>query len=131
MKYYIATLLQNMEQHNTVRDWLNTQGHEITYDWTTHGPVFSQGLERCKEVAVLEEQGVVEADVVIVLWPGGRGTHIEMGMAISLGVPVVMLTTVEEHYQCCPETCAFYHHPCVELVKSMDELECYINDFES
>ena len=59
--------------------------HEITYDWTQHGSVQDDGPERIAEVAAAESRGVYLADAVIVLLPGGRGTHAELGMAYALG----------------------------------------------
>jgi hypothetical protein len=130
VKYYIATRLERAKDHNLVRDTLMAQGHEITYDWTTHGPVFRDGLKRIKEVAHLEMDGVSRADLVIALLPGGRGTHIEIGMALGMGKPVLLhQPTQSESYDmfgATTETCAFYHHslcfqapPC-----SLDALWC-------
>jgi nucleoside 2-deoxyribosyltransferase len=122
VKYYIATSLQNVDAHNKLRDYLNQMGHEITYDWTHHGPVFQEGLDRLREVAELEGRGVSEAEIVIALWPGGRGTHVELGMAIALEKRVLLFSDKNEHHQACPETCAFYHHPRVTMFRDIDHL---------
>jgi hypothetical protein len=122
LKYYIATKLENHAQHNTLRDTLAAFGHQITYDWTTHGPVWRDGIDRCRAVALLETKGVLDADVVIVLWPGGRGTHAELGIAIGAGKPVVFVSDVEGHHQASPETCAFYHHPSVLRFHYVDDI---------
>jgi len=122
MKYYIATKLENHEQHNQVRDMLAERGHEITYDWTVHGPVWSEGLDRCREVAMLETQGVVDADVVIVLWPGGRGTHAELGIALGCGKMVIFVSDVAGHHEASPDVCAFYYHELVDRCRSIDEI---------
>lgn len=113
MKYYIASKLENHPAHNLLRDALAVHGHEITYDWTVHGPVYRSGLARVREVAVDETKGVLDADFVVVLWPGGRGTHVELGMAIAAGKPVIFVSDVEAHHEATTETCAFYHHPLV------------------
>jgi len=120
MKFYIATKLENHLEHNRIRDWLVARGHSVTYDWTPHGPVFRSGLDRISEIACLETNGVREADAVIVLWPGGRGTHVELGIAIGTGIPVVFWSSVEEHHEATQETCAFYHHPLVRRVKDFN-----------
>lgn len=127
MRYYIATKLENHQAHNTLRDQLTELGHEITYDWTHHGPVYGEGLKRCREVAEAETDGVLEADVVIVLWPGGRGTHVEMGIAIGAAsmdasTYIYFVSDIEDHHQATTETCAFYHHPFVERFRSIEEL---------
>lgn len=115
MRYYIATRLERHQDHNLVRDTMAAQGHELTYDWTAHGPVFRDGLKRIREVAELELRGVLDADLVIVLLPGGRGTHAELGMAIAAGKPVLLHVAPgnvrDAFFGATPETCAFYHHP--------------------
>lgn len=113
MRYYIATRLENHENHNALRDLLAAHGHEITYDWTAHGPVWQEGTDRIREVAELEAKGVLEADLVIVLLPGGRGTHVELGMAIAAGRKVLLQSPHRQLLGATPETCAFYHHPLV------------------
>ena len=122
MKYYIATKLENHAEHNRVRDILNALGHEITYDWTKHGPVYRSGLGRIREVAELETRGVLDSDFVVVLWPSGRGTHVELGMAIAAGKPVVFISDMEAHHQATQETCAFYHHPLVRRCRDVSEI---------
>lgn len=119
MRYYIATSLENMPAHNALRDRL---GPGITYDWTLHGPVFRDGLARIAEVAERELNGIRDADVVIVLWPGGRGTHVELGAALALGKRVYFVSDVPGHHEACAETCAFYHHPLVTRVRTVEQL---------
>jgi len=111
MKYYIATSLLRMTAHNIVRDALKTIGYEITYDWTLHGSVKLVSKERLREVAVLEFDGVSEADFIIVLLPGGGGTHIELGFAIAKGIKVFLHSEDPLAFELGPQTNAFYHHP--------------------
>ncbi|MEI8364851.1 MAG: nucleoside 2-deoxyribosyltransferase [Parachlamydiaceae bacterium] len=111
MKYYIATSLSRATAHNIVRDTLKTCGHEISYDWTSHGSVKSVSKERLQEVATLELEGVSEADVVIVLLPGGGGTHTELGFAIARGKRVFLHSEDSLLFELGPQTNAFYHHP--------------------
>ena len=84
MNYYIATSLSRMTAHNVVRDALKKCGHEISYDWTLHGSVKSVSKERLREVAELELDGISKADFVVVLLPGGNGTHLELGNYVSI-----------------------------------------------
>jgi nucleoside 2-deoxyribosyltransferase len=121
MKYYIASKLENHAEHNRLRDILNKMGHELTYDWTVTGPVHSQGLQRVEEVAQLEHEGVFNADRLIMLWPGGRGTHVELGMGIALGKDCIIISDVENHHIASPDTCAFYHHPQCMMYRSVGD----------
>jgi len=109
--YYIATKLERHAEHNIVRDSLAKQGWEISYDWTVHGPVWRDGKKRIQQVSVAETQGVLDADLVVVLLPGGRGTHTELGMAIAAGKPILLHSLDPALFEAGSETCAFYHHP--------------------
>lgn len=108
MKFYIATGLDNWREHNNLRDALIKDGHVITYDWTVHGPVWKDGIKRIQEVAIAELNGIIKADTVIVLYPGGRGTHVELGYALALMKPVIFYSPYPEHYEPSPDYCAFY-----------------------
>ncbi|MES2122900.1 MAG: nucleoside 2-deoxyribosyltransferase [Chlamydiota bacterium] len=111
MKFYIATSLSRMTAHHMVRDALKTYGHEITYDWTLHGSVKSVSKERLREVAALMLDGIDETDFVVVLLPGGSGTHLELGFAIAKGKKVLVHSEDPLLYELGPQTIAFYHHP--------------------
>lgn len=114
MRVYIATRLERAADHRLVRDALAALGHQLTYDWTIHGSVWADGHDKIRQVAAAELEGVTSADLVIVLLPGGRGTHTELGAAIAAGRPVLAHTTEPRLIEG-PETCAFYHHPLVRL----------------
>lgn len=84
-------------------------GHVITYDWTLHGSVQGQGEARLRQVATNELNGVRDADLVVVLLPGGRGTHAELGMANVLGKPVILFSDSDDPFDVyLGATCAFY-----------------------
>ncbi len=127
-KAYIATRLENHVKHNEVRDALLRCGVELTYDWSILGPVWREGLHRIREVAELETNGVKEADFVVVILPGGRGTHAELGMALALEKQVYILAEGAECYllRAVSETCAFYHHRKCIPVYSLDHLLNYV-----
>lgn len=116
MKFYLASGLDNIESARFFRDGLVRAGHEQTYDWTQHGAVAAHGIERIREVAAAELRGVEAADFAVVVLPGGRGTHFEMGAAHAMGKPIFVyaprLSLVDAH----PDTCAFYHLPGVRTL---------------
>lgn len=112
IRVYIATRLENHELYKKVADILKTLRVEITYDWTPHGPVYSEGEERLSAVSILEHHGIVVADAVIALLPGGRGTHVEIGMGLALNKLVfIHADPVHNLLIASEQTCAFYHHP--------------------
>ena len=116
-RFYIATRLENHEAHRRHAAVLRERGHEITYDWTEHGAVWRHGIKRVRDVAQLECAGVREADGVLVLMPGGRGTHVELGLACALELPVVLVAPGRE-IDCSSDTCAFYHLPNVLALRA-------------
>lgn len=90
---YVASSIKNIDWVREVQEIIRDQGAEIAYDWTAHGDVTGQGAERCTEVAQSEIEAVRRADGLIVLLPGGRGTHIEIGIALALEKPVLVLAS--------------------------------------
>ncbi len=131
MNYYIASGLENFAKVKELKAILDERGWEHTYDWTAHGAVWPEGQERLAEVSALEEKGVTAADVVIVLLPGGRGTHAELGMAITMtaacvdtedAMRIVIYSEDPKNFEIGPQTCAFYHHPTVERFTDWDEM---------
>lgn len=114
MKYYIASRLENHANVKLLKKYLDEAGWEHTYDWTVHGSVRDVSTTRMAEVARNEVEGVANADVVIVILPGGRGTHIEMGIALhpsSRSLLWVVSNQPEKDFGLGEDTCAFYHHP--------------------
>ena len=123
MKFYIATSLLRAKDHNIVRDALLDLGHTITYDWTTHGNVKCTTIENLKRVSQNELLGVKKADILIVLIPGGQGTHVELGAALATNKKIILLSQEEKYFLPCKDTCAFYHDPnCIHVVSSLDNL---------
>lgn len=125
MKYYIATSTERVPAHNKVRDELQKRGYQITYDWTSHGSVRHTSTSRLKEVAELEMQGILSADFVLVLLPGGKGTHVELGLSLASGKKTFVHSEDPSMFEIGPQVCAFYHAP--EIVR----LTCPIQEVAS
>lgn len=85
-------------------------GHELTYDWSVHGSVKLTSKERLQEVAAKELGAVLEADFVVVLLPGGYGTHVELGLALASGKEVILHSEDGAFFDPSEKTCAFYHY---------------------
>lgn len=136
MKYYIATSLTRILQHNIVSDFLREIGHTLSYDWTVHGNVKSTSKERLREVCINELDGIKASEYVLVLLPGGPGTHVELGYALGSGKKVILHSEDPLLFELGSQTCAFYHHPEVtHLCCSIEEVgervrmlmeKCYI-----
>lgn len=124
--FYIASRLENAERVRKLKQVLEARGWLHSYDWTVHGSVQNAGASVIREVAVAEANGVTSANLVIVMLPGGRGTHAELGMAIAADKHVIILSESSEiDFGQDGRTCAFYHHPVCQRVTTLDELlEC-------
>lgn len=95
-KIYIATRLHNAKRAQQLKARLESLGYEITYDWTTHNQVYNE--EELQKVGTKEEDGVRRANLLLLILPGGCGSHWEAGLARGLGTPIVILmeATVEK-----------------------------------
>ena len=128
MKFYIASKLENYEQVRLLASLLKQSGWECTYDWTIHGSIKETNIEALKSVGQKEYDGVKNADVVIVLTPQGRGTHVELGIAVALGKVVYICHEDDKYFQCDDNTSTFYWLPDVyRFVGNMGELAAKIN----
>jgi nucleoside 2-deoxyribosyltransferase len=113
MKIYVASSLFNKEEASSIMDEFRARGVEITYDWTSHGQVFD--VERLKEIAVLESQGVLDSDLLFFVHPGRHGAHVELGMAIAANKHIVML--FNQDYEMKP----FYLLECIKPFEDRKE----------
>ena len=113
-RYYLSTRKDRSAAAANLTEALHAAGWERTYTWSDLG---SAGVEAFAAAASTELEAVRAADVLIVLLPGGFGTHVEIGAALALGKPVVLHApdrgTLETPYPC-----IFHYHPGVTLMVS-------------
>lgn len=109
MKFYIGSGMKNCELVNHYAKLLIENGYEQTFDWVKNinGDV---SIDDMIKYATLESQGIVDADVVIILLPGGRGSHVELGMALALNKKIFLCSVTEEDFNI-ENTVAFYELP--------------------
>ena len=60
--------------------------------------------------AEAERQGIADSDVVILLLPTGRGTHVELGMALAWNKKIYLCASSRENFSL-ENTVAFYELP--------------------
>ena len=118
MRFYIATGLVNAEHARKPADVLRRNGHEQTYEWTTHGDIRHEGAERMSEVAFNELRAVRDAELVVALLPGGQGTHTELGVALATrsNKRIILWSETGDEFAFDNRTCTFYFHPAAERV---------------
>jgi nucleoside 2-deoxyribosyltransferase len=107
-KFYIASRLENAETVRVLAKLLEERGWSLTYDWTKLGPVRD---DRLPDVAKAEITGVEWADVLILLLPGGRGAHVELGIALARGKKVLITSPTTDPFTLTEATSAFYWAP--------------------
>lgn len=88
---YVASTITNAQRVQGIQALLRSMGFTITYDWTEHGSVMLETADIMQRVAQAEINGVLSADVLVVVLPGGKGTHVELGMALAHNKPVFIL----------------------------------------
>lgn len=104
LKVYIAASLGGLDEAKAVMQAVRQAGGHITYDWTEGGRVTDLATD-APRVSSAEIEGVRAADVLVLLIPGGRGAHVELGAALALGLPVIVVGGHHDEI--------FYHHPLV------------------
>lgn len=114
MNFYISSSLRNVDQVRYAASRLKASGWTHTCDWTNFELSSGSAPDGLRAIGAAELSGVKAADAVIVLTPQGRGTHIELGMAIALGKRVYIYHADDSYFKCDDRTCAFYWLPQVK-----------------
>lgn len=123
MKFYIASRLENYQQVQSLADKLNAVGWEHTFDWTRYASASSTDPHTLMSIGQKEFDGVKDADIVIVLTPQGRGTHVEFGMAIALNKTIYLCHTDDTYFKCDDNTSSFYWLPQVsQFIGNIDAI---------
>jgi nucleoside 2-deoxyribosyltransferase len=113
-RFYLATRKDRGNEADALSAELKSHGWERTYTWTALDPTKTDDFA---DVALKEIAGVRDADVLIVLLPGGFGTHVEIGAALALGKPVILHAPDQKTLET-PYRCIFHHHPGVKILIS-------------
>lgn len=113
MKFYVASSFKNVENVRYISQELKNHGFVQTYDWTVYGR--TSELADLERIGSLEKRAVMDSDIVIILLPAGKGSHIEMGMALAAGRKVFLYSPDDAVYDI-GLTSTFYHLPEVEII---------------
>lgn len=118
MRFYVASGLANRELAKKLIEHLSGLGHIVTYDWTLHGDVRESGEDMLLSVSVNEARAVCDAELVVLLLPGGCGTHTELGLAIAsrANKRIIVWSEMGKEFLSGENTCVFYHHPVLERI---------------
>lgn len=107
MKVYVAGKFEDRQRVAEIMNALRGKGFQISLDWTGEsvaGLSVQAANEKETEVAALDLVGVAKADALaLVGHPNLKGAWVEMGAALALGIPVVILNPEKL------DTCIFSH----------------------
>jgi nucleoside 2-deoxyribosyltransferase len=112
-RFYLSTRKDRSTQAAALLEALKDRGWERTLDWAGQ----NDHPDGYAASAVAEISAVREADVLIVLLPGGYGTHVEIGAALALGKPIILHAPDQKTLDT-PYACIFHYHPGVERLVS-------------
>ncbi|WP_412839760.1 nucleoside 2-deoxyribosyltransferase [Bacillus paranthracis] len=115
-KFYVASSFKNIDAVNYVTNQLVSKGYVHTYCWTKNATAREEQtstLKDLKEIGQKEKNAVMESDFVVILLPGGKGTHIELGIALGQGKKIFLYSPdgAIDNFE---TTSTFYHLPDVE-----------------
>lgn len=105
-KVYLASSLTNSDLMEQVANLLQScLVAEVTVRWWLEK--WEPGnIQQLKKFSRQDLTGIMEADLLVLILPGGRGAHVEYGFALGIGVNAIIIGTDEEFNK--PYPCAFH-----------------------
>ena len=114
MRFYVGSSFSNIEEVRFMRNELIALGHTHTYDWTQNERATS--IDALRSIGEEEVSGIQSADFVVILLPGGKGAHVELGIAIGTNKHV-FLYDLGDQMMNMEETSTFYHVDAVQRLE--------------
>jgi hypothetical protein len=112
--FYIASAYGNKKQVSEMAKILKMFGWFQTYDWTILPASDSEEEARLRGIA--EINGVRDCEIMIILLPGFKGTHTELGIALGMGKKVYIYAPEQDCFLQDGLPIPFYFHPSVTRV---------------
>lgn len=123
--FYIASSFRNIDAVRYVSERLVGRGFIQLYDWTQNAVAHhaeTLTVQDLQYIGQKERQAVWDADIVIVVLPGGKGTHVELGLALGRSKRII-LYAADGEIDNPAESSTFYHLPDVEKCQgTLDDL---------
>lgn len=121
MKFYIGSGFKNVDIVKKVSEELKKQGWIRTCSWEDI-EVGTETREDLIRYSKLEMDAIEKSDIVIIILPAGRGTHVELGYSLAKGKRIILYASDQEEFSL-ENTVNFYEVPQIEkFVGSDDEL---------
>ena len=113
MRFYVGSSFSNIEEVRFMCNELIALGHTHTYDWTQNERAAS--IDALRSIGEEEVSGIQSADFVVILLPGGKGAHVELGIALGTNKPVFLYNLGDQMNM--EETNTFYHVDAVQRLE--------------
>ncbi|CAN7403880.1 nucleoside 2-deoxyribosyltransferase [Rossellomorea sp. LjRoot5] len=124
MKFYIGSSFANKDHVRYVSDRLEQKGFIQAYDWTRNERAST--VKDLQHIGQNEKDAIIDSNVVIIMLPGGKGSHVELGIALGLEKRIILYSPNDEVHDFA-NTTTFYHLPEVEKCSgSKEELLEYV-----
>jgi hypothetical protein len=95
MKLYVASKFTNKQEVRSLMTLLENDGHTITHDWTDDDAAGLEGDELEQYLAlnaIACIRGIIDAQAfILIARPEMAGSHTELGLAMGIGRPVLIL----------------------------------------
>jgi len=119
MKFYIGSSFKNSEIVNYMAEKLKENGWEHTYNWA-NTIVGEETEEELINFSMLEKQAIIDSDVIIIILPGGRGTHIELGISLALNKKIYLCSLDGKDFNLDNAVNFYFSHDLTRLVGNID-----------
>lgn len=106
-QYYIASKL---ESAGKVQEIMGALKSKSTFDWTLSAPAHTKGKGAMEDTSWCEILGASLCDLFILVCPGGRGAHAELGAALSRGAKVMIYSKRKDDFIEGKNASSFYFH---------------------
>ena len=120
MRIYVASGFVNWRNVRLLQQYLEKCGATITADWTEGAEAHFDGVEETNEslsdVCEQDMRGVASCTAMVLWLPGARGAHVELGVALALEKPVILIANAKTLEGGAGYSCPFYHHRLVKVV---------------
>jgi len=116
------------------RDSIIEQGHEITHDWMTFETPSRNHVYK-GVMATRDINGVAAADAVIIVMDdfeySYRGSFTELGAALALSKPVLMVSPGNVEDSAGFKTNVFWHHPSISYTSDWPDALKWLSSMQA
>ena len=130
MRFYIAADNNSADRAKELSTVLGRNGHELTYDWMKQAGMNHSSVDAMSDMSFSAVRAIRDAELVVVLLPGGYDTNAELGVAIASrsNKRIILWSETSEVFGTCSDACAFCFHPSLErIVCPFEELLAMLN----